>query len=159
MNIALHELKYLKADQLERLADIVNNFSRSLSCLAEVSRQREIAEMSHQQKKLRGSEKKRLAKLKIQRSIMKRYLSGQSYEQIGLATGYHPKTIYKMIKKYKYDLSILHQIDYDIEKHKIAAAEKMIRNGHKKTEIVKKLNISAHSVVAVAYMQKLYLNI
>lgn len=64
-----------------------------------------------------------------------------------------------MVKKYQLDLSVLHQIDHDIEKKKLEDAEQMIKNGESKKEIIKKLNISAHSVVAVAYMKNLKLTV
>jgi len=152
---SLCELKHLKPSQLNNLSKLAHQFSRSLDRLAIEAQEREAAEKKKERVTLRKTELARLHKLKLQRMIMVRYLKGQSFEQIAAATGYHPKTIYKMIRRYEHDLSVLHKIDYDIEKQKIEDAEKLIRLGAPKKEIIKKLNISAHSVVAVAYMKNL----
>ena len=157
MREVLQELKHLRSGQIENLAKLAKQFAYSLERLAETTRKQEQLENDAGVKKLRKSELKRFKKLEIQRLIMKRYLEGQSYEQIGASTGYHPKTIYQMIRKYQYDLSILHKIDYDLEKYKISEAKKMLLNGQTKPDIVKRLNLSAHSVTAVAYMNKISL--
>tara|TARA_R110002073_G_scaffold29354_1_gene92592 strand:+ start:1108 stop:1587 length:480 start_codon:yes stop_codon:yes gene_type:complete len=158
MRKILNELGSLPSSRLFILSELIEQFSRSVQTLAVDKKKREEYEKEKERAGLRKSEKHRLQKMKLQRKIMVRYLKGQSFEQIGGVFNYHPKTIYKMIKKYQHDLSVLHQIDYDIEKKKITDAERMIKSGKSKKQIIRELHISAHSVVAVAQMKNLELH-
>ncbi|MCC3859782.1 hypothetical protein [Pseudemcibacter aquimaris] len=147
----LQELNNLNSTQLDNISKIISDFSNSISRLADDARRREFVQKEQEIIKLSEREKNRLEQLKLQRNIMIRYQKGQSFEQIGAATGYHPKTIYKKIKQYETDISMLKQMDNDLLKYKYNEAEKMVDHGFQKDQIVNKLHISAHCIESIIH--------
>lgn len=116
-------------------------------------REKEAKQKEHV--KLRKYEKTMLFKLNLQRAIMTRYQAGYTQEQIGTYLNYHPKTIARYIRKFQTDLSILKDIDRDINKRKVMLIKKMTKQGHSKPQIVRKLHVSAHMVTAVGNIRNL----
>lgn len=155
MRIYLNIIKNLNSNQLRELHKQIDQFSRSVERLAVDVQAQEDATKVREHHKLRKYEKIMLRKLRLQRAIMTRYMAGYTLEQIGSYLDYHPKTIARYIKKYQTDLSILKDVDRDINRRKFTLIEKMAKEGFTKPQIVRKLHVSAHAVTAVSNIQKI----
>ena len=96
-----------------------------------------------------------LQKMQLQRAIMTRYIAGHSFETIGNALSYHPKTIARFVRAFQTDLTILKEIDRDLSRKKVTLIEELAIEGLSKPQIVRRLHVSAHMVTAVAHMNQL----
>jgi DNA-binding CsgD family transcriptional regulator len=143
------ELKGLNFNQLTAIAKVVGNFKNSLERMADDVRDTEKEDKIRNSVTLHRSEIKRLKEVREQREIMRRYLGGQSVEQIGICMSLHPKTIQKKIRHFQSDNAILRGMDADLGKVKTEKVLTMLQGGLDKEQIVRRLFISRHMVTAV----------
>ncbi len=155
MRIVLNIIKSLNSIELKELSHVINQFGRSVERLAVDVQVKEDAVKAMEHRKLRKREKIMLRKLRLQRAILTRYMAGYTLEQIGEYLNYHPKTIARYIRKYQTDLSILKDVDRDINRRKFTLIEEMAKEGFSKPQIVRKLHVSSHAVTAVGNIRNI----